>query len=314
LSTATASPMKPESLVQRLTRTGNLVVLGVLAGAFVLLFHNWFLAQHGHSWGNGDWSHAYIVPLVSIYLLWQHREALERARFVTFWPGVVPMVTGIVFYVYFIVGVPNHLGQGLAMILTLFGLVLLMLGTGAMKYLFFPIAYLVCGITMPEKIMNQVTWPLQQFAAKASHVVLNVIGVRTDIAGNQITVFDSNLVAHPLNVAEACSGMRMVIAFTALGVAVALVGTQLWWKRVVLLALAIPVALAINVVRVVVLGVATLSDARWAGGEAHMFIGTLLLLPGFGLFMLVLWSMHKAVPETAGSATTGAIKAAGGAA
>lgn len=302
--------MKPESLVQRLTRTGNLVVIGVLGFAFVLLFHNWFLAQHGHSWGNGDWSHAYIVPLVSVYLLWQHRAELERTRFATFWPGLVPMVTGIVCYVFFMVGsMKNHLGQGLSMILTLFGVVLLMLGPRAMRYCFFPIGYLVCGITMPEKVMNQVTWPLQQFAASASNVVLKVLGVQTDIAGNQITVFDSAMVAHPLNVAEACSGMRMVIAFTALGVAVALVGTRMWWKRVVLLALAIPVALLINVVRVVVLGLATLQDARWAGGEAHMFIGTVLLLPGFGLFMLVLWSMHKAVPE--GAVPEGDVKAAG---
>lgn len=298
MSTATFSPVKPESLVQRLTRTGNLVVLGVLAGAFVLLFHNWFAAQHGHSWGNGDWSHAYIVPLVSVYLLWQYRGELERTRFSTFWPGLVPMVTGIACYVFFMVGsMKNHLGQGLSMILTLFGLVLLMLGPRAMKYCFFPIAYLVCGITMPEKVMNHLTWPLQQFAAVAANVVLKVLGVQTDIAGNQITVFDSEMVAHPLNVAEACSGMRMVIAFTALGVAVALVGTKVWWKRVVLLTLAIPVALAINVVRVATLGVATLYDARWVGGEAHMFIGTVLLLPGFGLYMLVLWSLNKAAPE-----------------
>lgn len=292
--------MKPEreTLVQRVTRTGNLVMIAVLAAAFVLLFYNWFLTQHGHSKGNGDWSHAYIVPLVSLYLLWQHREQLANLRTSTFWPGLIPMMTGIVSYVYFVVGIPNHFGQGLAMILTLFGLVLLMLGPKAMTWCFFPIAYLACGITLPEKVMTMMTWPLQQFAAKASYVVLNVIGVTTDIAGTQITVYDSSMNAHPLNIAEACSGMRMVIAFIALGVAVALVGTKMWWKRVVLLSLGAPVALLINVARVVVLGVASLYDPRWAGGQAHMFIGTLLLLPGFVLFMGVLWCMHKAIPET----------------
>lgn len=274
---------------------------GVLAGAFVVLFHSFLYAQHRHAAENmGDWGHAYFVPLVSIYLLWQSRDQLVRVAVGTYWVGLIPMLTGIASYVHFLVGVKNHFGQGLSMVLTLFGLVLLLLGPGAMRYCLFPIGYLVCGITLPEKVMNHLTWPLQQFAAKASYVVLNVLGVNTDIAGNQITVFDSNLVAHPLNVAEACSGMRMAIAFLALGVAVALVGTKMWWKRVVLLSLAVPVALLINVARVVVLGFASLADARWAGGEAHMFIGTLLLLPGFALFMFVLWCMHKAVPEDQG--------------
>lgn len=298
MSTASVRPIASESLVQRVIRTPNLVMTCVLGASFVVLFHNFLYAQHRHAAENmGDWGHAYFVPLVSLYLLWQHRDALERVRVRPFWIGLVPMLTGIACYVYFIVGFANHFGQGLSLVLTLFGLVLLVLGPGVMRYAFFPIAYLACGITLPEKVMNHLTWPLQQFAARASYVVLNVLGVKTDIAGNQITVFDSNLVAHPLNVAEACSGMRMAIAFTALGVAVALLGTRMWWKRVVLLSLAVPVALLINVARVVVLGFATLADSRWASGEAHMFIGTLLLLPGFGLFMFVLWCMHKAVPE-----------------
>lgn len=276
---------------------GNLAAAGVLLAAFALLFHNWFVVQHGHSWGNDDWSHAYFIPLVSVYLLWHVRKDLARAAVGTFWPGLVPMVTGIACYVYFIVGIPNHFGQGLAMLLTLAGLVLLMLGPSVLQVSFAAIAYLGFAITLPEKIMIYVTWPLQQIAAEGAYITLNIIGIRTDIAGNVITVYDKAMNGHPLNVAEQCSGMRMVIAFIALGVAVALVGTRAWWKRVVLVGMAVPVAVLLNVLRVVVLGAMSLANANWATGQAHMFLGTLLLVPGFVLYMLVLWSLNKAVPE-----------------
>lgn len=301
MSTATAntaSTIKAQSVLARVSAPANLVVIGVLTAAFILLFHNWFFAQHLHSWGSGDWSHAYFVPLVSLYLLWQHRRELDRVRLQTYWPGLLAMLTGVFSYVYFIAGFPNHFGQGLALILTLFGLVLLMLGPKAMELCFFPIAYLIFAVTLPEKVMNAVTWPLQNLAAQGGYVMLNTFGVRTDITGNVLTVYDSKLNAYPLNVAEACSGMRMLIAFLALAGAVALVGTREWWKRVILLALAGPVALFINMVRVAVLGVLSLLDTRLAGGEAHMFIGTLLLIPGFALFMLILLALNKAVPES----------------
>jgi exosortase len=240
-----------------------------------------------------------MVPLICGYLLWQHRSRLDKLKASVFWPGLVPVVMGIWSYVFFVVGVPNHLGQGLSMTLTVFGLTLLLLGPRYMTYLFFPIAYLFFAITIPEKVMNHATWPLQSLAAKGGWVALNMIGIKTDIAGNQLTVFDSTTFkSYPLNVAEACSGMRMLIAFTALGAAVALVATKMWWKRVVLIGLAAPVAVLLNVIRIMVLGIASLFNQDLSAGEAHTFIGTLLLIPGFFLYMLIVVALNKAVPET----------------
>ena len=51
-----------------------------------------------------------------------------------------------------------------------------------------------------------------------------------------------------------------------------------------------------NIVRVAVLGLATLGDADLAQGEAHTLIGTLLLIPGLGLFLAVGWALEKIAP------------------
>lgn len=298
------SPARPGApiatgLVPRLTDPTTLVMIGLLAAAIGLLFHAWFYNQHRHSWGNPDWSHAYLVPLISGYLIWHNREKIERARTGVFWPGLVAVLMGIVSYVFFLVGTPTHLGQGLALVLTIFGVTLTLLGPAVMPWLFLPIAYLGFAITVPELIMNYLTYPLQDLAARGGYVLLNTCGVRCDIQGNVINIVRADLSVFPLNVAEQCSGMRMVIAFLALSVAVALVGTNLWWKRVVLMAMGVPVAVALNIVRVAVLGAVSQVNPDLSTGEAHTFIGTLLLFPGFLLFMGVLVALNKAVPEDA---------------
>lgn len=292
-------------LIATLSVPANLIALGLLAVAFVVLFRNWFLTQHAHSWGNGDWSHAYMVPFISLYLLWQERKALERAPVMVFWPGVMVMLMGVWTYVYFIVAVPNHLGQGLAGILTLFGMVVLLLGPAIARLSILPIGYLIFCITMPEQVMIKLTFRLQQLAAHGSWIALNSLGVKTDLAGSVLSVLKPDNTMHPLNVAEQCSGMRMVIAFVALGTAVAIVGVRTWWKRVVLLALAVPIALLLNIARVVTLGAASLWESDLAAGDAHTFIGTVLLVPGFVLYMLVLVALNKAVPEPSDELSAG---------
>ncbi len=298
-----AAPTQRKPLTEILRDPVNTLAIGLLTAGIVFLFWQWFQNQSLHSWGSPDWSHAYLVPLISAYLLWQSRAEFERAERSTFWPGLIPLLLSAWCYVFFTVGVPNHLGQGLSLILCVFGVSLLLLGPAAMRTLFLPIAYLGFAITLPDRVMIQLTFPLQLFAAEGGYVVLRMLGVQADLSGNIINITNpTTLKTSPLSVAEACSGMRMLIAFVALGAAVALVATRMWWKRIALLMLAIPVALLLNVVRVATLGVLTLWDGELSQGEAHTFIGTLLLIPGFFLYMAVVWALHKAVPETRGAA------------
>lgn len=289
-------PPEP-SLADLVLVRSNLVMIVVLLAGIVALFWRWFLAQHEHSWGNGDWSHAYVVPLIGVYLLWQNRAELVRMRYTIFWPGVVPLAMGIWCYVYFIAGVPNHFCQGLSLVLTVFGLTLLLLGPRAMEQCFTAVAFLVFGITVPEIVMNYLTYPLMDMAATGGYFILRLFGVNADLSGNSITVIDSLGTLIPMNVGEQCSGMRTVIAFLALGAAVALVGTKQWWKRVILIAAALPTAIVLNAIRIAVLGFLSLSNPNFSQGQMHMFIGTVLLVPGFFFYLGILWALNMAVVE-----------------
>ncbi len=272
--------------------------------AFAGLFFRWFYTQHLFSSGKiEDWGHAYIIPIISGYLIWQHREALSRVRVEPFWPGLAPFLLGIMSYFFFVASrfTGGHMIQGWALLLTLFGLVLLLLGPRAMRYLFIPIAFLIFGITVSEMVMIQLTFPLQLLASSGAGVVLNVLGAvggfSADVHGNTIEVVNSSGKTIPLNVAEACAGMRTVVAFFALAAATAVLGCRHWWQRIALLLLAAPVAILINLARVATLGLLSLVNQNLAAGQAHTLIGTLLLIPGLLLFMGIVWVLNRAVGE-----------------
>ncbi len=279
--------------------TGIVIAVPLIA-AFVYLFARFFEAQNAFSWErSGDWSHAYMVPVISGYLLWQKRDELRVAPVKVFWPGMLLVMMSIASYVFFLAGAPNHMGAGWSAVLCVFGLVLWLCGPSVATIAFLPVMYLAMGVTISDRVMNAITWPLQIIAAQGAYVLLTILGIDVSIAGNQLTVTDSAGTPIPLNVAEACSGMRMVIAFVALGLAVALVAVKPWWQRVLLLVLGVPVALLMNIIRVAVLGIASLKDPNLAGGGAHMFIGTLLLIPGFLLYLGIVWALKRAVVEPA---------------
>ncbi len=275
--------------------------LALLTAAFLGLFYRWFWIQGQLSAAApADWGHVFVVPLISGFVVWRHRADLARARVMTFWPAVAPLLLAIMAYFFCVVGIKNHMLQGLTIILALFSATLLLLGPALMRYLFLPIAFLIFAITVAEIIMLRITFPLQLSASYGAHALLSVFGVPFDfdvtLSGNAIEILQNGK-TFPLNVAEACSGMRMVIAFLALAGCVALLQTKIWWQRVALLLLGPVVAIFMNIIRVTILGLLTLVDPKLIQGEAHIMIGTLLLIPALFLFLGGQWIFGKLFTE-----------------
>lgn len=291
---------------------------GLLVLALVALFYRWM-------WKQGvlsvqlieDWGHALAIPLISGWMVWTQRKQIARTPIKVFWPGLAPMLLGMVCYLFFVVGVPNHMLQGFSIVLTVFGIVLLLLGAKMMRHLFLPIAYLVFAVTLAERIMIEVTFQLKLIASYGAWVLLSatgpLFGYSVRLEGATIEMIRFNGTIFPMNVADACSGMRMVVAFVALGAAVALLGSQRWWQRTAVLLLTVPVAVLMNVLRVAILGWLGFYNPKLAEGEAHTVIGTILLLPSLLFFMLLVWALGRLVDDepTPAKATTSAAKATG---
>lgn len=282
------------------TRPGAAVAT-VCGVGFVLVFFRWFVHQGRISLGQPqDWGHSFVIPLIAGYMVWQRREKIVSSPTSIFWPALVPFLLGIQTYAYNLFMVQNHMLQGMSMLLSMGSLLLLLLGPSVFRYLFLPTAYLVLMITIAEAIMLAVTFNLQRLASQGSWLMLNLIGsplgwFNVDIDGNTLMIITSQGDMLPMNVAEACSGMRMVVAFYALAIAVALLGSSQWWQRIALVLLAGPVAVFMNMVRVTVLGLLMLANPNLAEGDAHTVIGTILLVPSLLLFLGMAWVLNRLI-------------------
>jgi exosortase len=294
---ATTAAVRLEVAHLRLVMLGAAVVVALL----LWVFWHFFAAQVRFAIKHqADWGHTLVIPFIAGYFVYLNRQRLLANPFKTTWIGLVPLVLGVAWYMFCWLGPPtlrHHNLQGAGVTLALFGVVLLFFGFRAMAILWFPLMYLcVFGQQISYKLMSYVTFPMQDVTARGSHVVMNLIGIDTDRSGNVLTVWD-NGDPKPLNIAEACSGMRMLMAFLALGVAMAYTGFKRWWQRVVLVLLGIPTAIAVNILRVTTLAILILYDADFAAGDFHTFIGLLWLVPAFIMYLGLMWVLHHLVIE-----------------
>ena len=284
----------------------------VLLAAFVAVF--WVFVSTQVKWAfdePADWGHTLIVPAISGYFVYLRREELLAAPAKACWFGAVLIVLGVGAYVATTFGpswfVLHHNARGLSIGVTLLGLALLVLGTRMTKLLVFPIAYWVAfGQSVSERLLQLVTERMQDWSAVGAHGLLAVSGVDVERSGNVLTVF-VNGAPSQLNVAEACSGMRMLVAFLALGVAIAYTGLPRTWQRVALVVAGIPVAIGVNVLRVYTLGILSLFDANFATGDFHSFIGLVWLVPALLLYLGIMWFLRNLFVEVpSGTAAKGA--------
>lgn len=310
-----ASSITLGALIERLGTRG-LIAGSLLGAALLALFAQLIWRQigfpiggwsrAGFSWSApSDWGHAYFVPLISIAYIYTRRERIAQLPVRVFWPALSMVLLGIVCYAYFVFKFTNHMFQGASAILVLGAVVMLVLGPAVLRATAFPIAFLGLGLTISEMVLNPITFQLKLFASLGSHVMLTLVGIENELRGNVLEIVTSDGI-FPLNVAEACSGMRMVVAFIALSVVVAFFSCRQWWQRIMIVLLALPVAVLMNVVRVTVLAALTLVDPGFSVGDAHTFIGTLLLIPALGLFLACVWAVRKITPDEPEAATGGA--------
>jgi len=151
------------------------------------------------------------------------------------------------------------------------------------------------AIPFPQTIHDKISTPLREIASFITAMILNVLpGIDAEAAG---VVIHGTLYGNPfnsLNVADACSGMRLLQAFVALGVAMAYLEYRPPVHRIILLISTIPIAIICNIVRVLLTGVIHIYiGEQYAQGKLHTLLGMVMLLLAFGLYGLLAWVMES---------------------
>lgn len=297
-STAVSSD-PPINLDRPVISRGAGVWIALLAGAFIALFFNfiWRMSLIALGQWGGDWSHALVIPFISLYYVILKRQDLAQTPRRVFWPGLAVFFVGMLSYAWWIQPGRNDMLQGYSMILALLGLVLFLLGPAMMKTLWFPIVFLAFAVKVSDRIWDQIAWKLQVIASHAATIALNLFGIEATVRGSTIDLYRGIEKLEPLNVAEACAGLRMLMAFMALGVAMAFLFDRNWWQRLIMVLFTVPVAVGINVGRVTTLGVLHLVAPEAARGDFHKFVGLLMLIPALLIYMLMGWALDQILVE-----------------
>ncbi len=202
----------------------------------------------------------------------------------------------IVFYAWSIWPGQNDFFKDFAMVVSIFGVVLVLCGWSVMAVVWFPIAFLVCAIPWPGLIYSQVAMPLQRLAASVAVATLNATGVTATQSGTKLYIGSGRV----LNVAEACAGLKSLMTFISVGAAVAFLSSCAFWQRIIISLSAIPIAIFCNVLRVTGQGLLDhYVSEKWSDHFAHQFVGMLMLIPAFFLILLVGWLLDNLFIEEA---------------
>ncbi len=282
------------------------VKMMIIGGLFVYLFYN-EIETIVHRWlTDSSWSHGFLIPLFSLYFINQTKSKILNFQSKPNYLGLFFLICGIVFYPLNIVHFQYAYFRPLGMIATLGAIVLFLGGWRLIRYTWLPIAFLVFAIPLPSRYYVSLTMPMRQLAARVATVLLNLVnGLEATVSGVVIdVVYQGQKLEPPLNVAEACSGMRLLMAFLALGVAMAYLHYRPIWQRIVLLASTIPIAIFCNIIRVTVTGfIHVLIDPRYAQGIYHDILGLSMLPLAFGLYGFLAWFMSSLFVEEAETVT-----------
>jgi len=269
---------------------------------FAVTFWDFFRAQVSMATSQvQDWGHTLLIPVIAWYFAYVSRDKITVQPFRPSFAALALVLAGVGVYSAAAFGPPalqHHNVRGLGTGIALLGCLLTVFGLRSFRYLWFPWAYwLVFGQYISDRFISKVTERLQDWSAIGAHLLLNVLGLDTDRVGNVLTVHFSDGTSHPLNVAEACSGMRTLMAFLAIGVAMAALGLPRWWQRVLLVAAGIPISLFVNVLRVASLGLLSMIDTNFSTGEFHSMVGLVWLVPAFLMFLGTMWVIRNLVVE-----------------
>jgi exosortase len=214
-------------------------LVAVFAPTLVWLWGRWTLSV----WHN---AHGLLILPVVGYFVREELIALRHLpRSSSAW-GFALLVPALALHALD-AGMHTELLSAAAIVLAMPGLALLMLGTTRTKAILVPLAFLALSLPIPLSFTEKIHLVLRHVATAGTASIVPLLGVPVFVEGTTL-----HTAAGALQVADACSGFSTLYAAVAVALLTAYQSASPM-RRALVLAAAAPIAIASNILRVVIL-------------------------------------------------------------
>ena len=259
-------------------------VIAVLLGAMFFGGLEYMIGQ----WSREEYSHGYLLPAISAFLIWQQRSRLEKTPFTGSWAGLAIVGFGLVLMIAGRLSTLYIVTQ-YAFLIVLTGLLLSLMGWRGFKIILVPFLLLVFMIPLPSFLYNNLSSHLQLLSSKLGVEVIRMFGISVYLEGNVIDLGD-----YKLQVVEACNGLRYLFPLMSFGFICAYLFKAPVWQRAVIFLSTIPITVLMNSFRIGVIGV--LVD-NWgtahAEGFLHDFEGWVIFMACTAILFALMWILVR---------------------
>ncbi len=279
------------------TRKATALAAGIITALFAT-FAWAFWGSISNLWDvlrtNPDYSAGQLVPVAALYMISTHKEKWNTA-FRIWQPGLLVFVAGLltnVFgFAYRFTSVENF-----GLVTAAVGMIASIIGRRNCSRLWFPLCFLFLMVPLPQRLHSSLMLPLQAWGANIAVTVLETMGIPAVRYGSVMHVAGQQIA-----VAEACSGLRMILAFLIVtGVITYGINRPIWQKILVLLS-SVPIALFCNVVRLIFSAyLISLGRVELAHDAFHDGAGLVMMPVAIGLVFLEFWVLSNLVVPHAG--------------
>jgi exosortase D (VPLPA-CTERM-specific) len=277
------SPAFPNTTVTRawvLEFIAALLAVAVFHEALVELVRRWNAQE--------EYSHGYLVPLVTAWLLWVRRDDLAASVASPAWTG--PALVALAMLVHVIGQLSTILiFSQLAFVIALLGIILAIGGFPLLRASFAPVAFLFFAIPLPYFINASLSLELQLVSSRLGVAFINFFEVPVYLEGNLI-----DLGTYKLQVVEACSGLRYLFPLFSLSFLAAYLFEAPIWQRALVLFSSVPITIAMNGFRIGMTGV---TMDRWgplmADGWLHFFEGWIIFVASSLLLLIEVYLLAR---------------------
>jgi exosortase len=268
-------------------------------------------------WTDENYSHGLLVPFIIGFIVWQERKRFtEEQRTSALWLGAV-CVGFALFALWAGTAGAELFVQRVSILLMLAGIVIYFFGVRIIRVVAVPMLLLALAIPIPQIIFNKIAFPLQLFASRCAVSAMSFFAIPVLRQGNVIELMPLGAKEPKrLAVVEACSGIRSLMTLVTLAVVYAYftrpnrfaggppAGRQrrayrtfAFWRAVLLIAAAVPIAILTNAVRVSGTGVlAHYYGTRVADGFFHSFSGWVIYIAAAALLFATGWMLDRVAP------------------